>query len=126
MTDPTAPPDPSTSRPGSGVPYAPPVAGAPARTPILGILSLIAGIVGFVFGWIGVVPIVGPILAMPVPIAAVVLGFIARKKEDGPKGFWLAGIILGFVTIAFALIMLFVWIALIATAGLTYPGYYSG
>lgn len=42
-------------------------------------------------------------------IAAVVLGFLGRSKEPQAKGFWLTGLILGFVSIAIAII---VWIGL--------------
>jgi len=37
-------------------------------------------------------------------IAAIVLGFIGRNKEPQARGFWLTGIILGFVSLLIAII----------------------
>ncbi|GIT79918.1 hypothetical protein LLS1_15870 [Leifsonia sp. LS1] len=83
--------------PGYAQPYA-----APSKSPILSILSLVGGIVGIVLNiaW-GVGVLFG--------VAAVVLGFLGRSKEPQAKGFWLTGLILGFVSIAIAII---VWIGL--------------
>src|SRR6478735_1604950 len=79
--------------PGYAQPYGPPA----TKSPILSILSLVGGIVGIVINlaW-GIGFIFG--------IAAVVLGFIGRNKEPQARGFWLTGIILGFVAIAIAII----------------------
>lgn len=98
-----------------------PYAAAPAAkpTPILSIISLIAGIVSFIGGWIVIIPIVGSILHLFLPAAAVVLGFLGKKKEPAAKGMWLTGIILGFIGLAVALISLIVWIGLVATTGVT-------
>ncbi|MBN9632521.1 MAG: hypothetical protein J0I18_18255, partial [Actinobacteria bacterium] len=73
-----------------------------AKSPILSILSLIGGIVGIVltFAW-GIGFLFG--------VAGIVLGFIGRSKEPQAKGFWLTGIILGFVSVAIAIIF---WIVL--------------
>lgn len=108
MTDPQNSPPPAT-------PYAP-AGGPPAtKSPILSILSLVGGIVGallaFFFG-------VGFIFSA----AAVVLGFIARRKEPAAKGMWLTGIILGFVGIAIAL---FIWIGLAVLAAVVNSAGYS-
>lgn len=102
------------------VPEPSPYGGAPAAaksSPVLSIISLIAGIVSFLGGAIVLIPVVGSILHLFIPLAAVVLGFMGKKKEPGAKGIWLTGIILGFVGLAVALISLLVWIGLIATAG---------
>ncbi len=95
MTDSQPTPPPST-------PYVPSGA-APAKSPVLSIIALIAGIVGvllslFAFGS-GIVP----------GIAAVVLGFLGRSKEPQARGLWLTGLILGFVAIAVAIL---VWVVL--------------
>jgi hypothetical protein len=116
MTDtPPVPPTPDTP------PAAQPAAPAPAPsgpTPILSIISLVAGIVGVIGFAIVFVPIVGSILQLFIPAAAVVLGFLGKKREPfAPKGLWTAGIILGFVGLAIAVISLIVWIGLIATVG---------
>jgi hypothetical protein len=108
MTDPQYSPPPAT-------PYAP--AGGPQATksPVLSILSLVGGIVGvllsFFFG-------IGFIFSA----AAVVLGFIGRRKEPTAKAMWLTGIILGFVGIAIALI---IWIGLAVLAAVVGSASYS-
>ena len=79
---------------------------APAKpAPVYSIISLIAGIIG-VLGGLGIVwiPIVGGILQLFIPAAAVVLGFIGKKKS-ATKGMWLTGIILGFVGMAIGLLL---------------------
>ena len=85
--------------PGYQQPYGQPA----AKSPILSILSLVGGIVGIVINlaW-GIGVLFG--------IAAVVLGFIGRNKEPQARGFWLTGIILGFVSIVIAIIY---WIFLV-------------
>lgn len=79
--------------PGYAQPYGQPA----AKSPILSILSLVGGIVGIVLNlaW-GIGFLFG--------IAAIVLGFIGRNKEPQARGFSLTGIILGFVSIAIAII----------------------
>ncbi len=106
------PPPPAAPEP---TPYAAAPVAKPA--PILSIISLVAGIVSFLGGLIVFIPIVGSILHLFLPAAAIVLGFLGKKKEPAAKGMWLTGIILGFIGIAVALISLLIWIALIATAG---------
>ena len=65
------------------------------------------------------IPIVGGIMQLIIPAAAVVLGFIGKRKEPAAKGMWLTGIILGFVGIAIALLSLVFWGIALATL----PGY---
>ncbi|MGO7984060.1 hypothetical protein ACC691_40180, partial [Rhizobium johnstonii] len=76
----------------------------------------IAGIVGFVLAWIFGSGIL-------FSIAAVILGFLGRKKEPAAKGMWLTGIILGFVGILIAVIFIIFWI--IAIVALSTSGYYT-
>ena len=64
----------------------PPQSVAPTKT--FGILSLVAGIVGFVAAH-----------TVVIPVAAIVLGFIARAKEPGSQKFANWGIVLGFVAL---------------------------
>jgi hypothetical protein len=101
------------ARLGDGQPY---LGGPVRKSPVLSILSLIAGIVGLVGSWIVILPIIGSILDLFIPAAAVVLGFLGRRKEPQARGMWLAGIILGFVALAIAIIALVLWIVAIATA----------
>jgi hypothetical protein len=75
---------------------------------VLSIISLITGIIGVLssfFGW-------GLIFS----IAAIVLGFIGKSKEPAAKGFWLTGIITGFVGLAVGVIAIIILIILFATA----------
>jgi hypothetical protein len=112
--------------PGYGSPgYAAPAYGtAPSKpSPVLSILSLIAGIVGVLGFWaVFWIPIVGGILQLFIPAAAVVLGFLGKKKEPAAKGMWLTGIILGFIGVAFGLLAIIGWIVVFAVA--SSDGYY--
>jgi len=88
-----------------------------SKTPLLSILSLVAGGLSFLGGAIVFIPFVGSILALPFPIAAIILGFLGKKKEpNAAKGLWLTGIILGFVGVAVALIGLVLWIVVAAAS----------
>jgi hypothetical protein len=114
MSDPNAPQDPAggpQQPPAYGAPQQPPVPPQqpvpPQKSPILSILSLIGGIIGIVGSFF----YFGGLFA----IAAVVLGFIGRNKEPQAKGFWLTGIILGFVAIAIEIIWIIVLVAIIAS-----------
>jgi len=118
---PAAPAAPTYSAPQPAAPaqpgYTAPAYAAPpaSATPILSILSLIGGIIGILSSWF--------YFGLLFSIAAVVLGFIGKKKEPAAKGMWLTGIILGFVGIAIGLISIIVTIiAFIALAsyGATY------
>jgi hypothetical protein len=128
MTDQTPPPVPP-QEPAYSAPAAQPVYGsapqspysgaAPAqKSPILSILSLVAGIIGIVGFFVVFIPIVGSILQLFIPAAAIVLGFLGKRREPwASKGLWLTGIILGFVGLAIAIISLIGWIVLFASAG---------
>ncbi len=60
---------------------------APAPPKGLSITSLITGIVGVVaIGWF-----------VPASIAAIITGTMAKKREPYARGFWLTGIITGWV-----------------------------
>jgi len=66
-----------------------------APTPVLSIFSLVAGAASILFGQ-----------TFFLPIAAIVLGFIARRREQNGHLMSTIGIILGFV-------MLFGWLAIL-------------
>jgi hypothetical protein len=75
----------------------------------LSLISLIAGIVGLVGFFVVFIPIVGGIMQLIIPAAAVVLGFLGRRKEPAAKGMWLTGIILGFAGLAIAVLSIIFW-----------------
>lgn len=127
MSDPTTPAVPDASpvyaaappADGSTAPAAFDSTTTPAKsTALLSILSLVAGGVSFLFGWLPyLIPFIGGVLGLVVPIAAVVLGFLGKKREpNAAKGLWLAGIVLGFVGIVVSLGALIFWIVLAIAA----------
>ncbi len=87
---------------------------APAKQPVLSIISMVAGIVAVLGLPVVFVPIIGGILGLFVPAAAIVLGFLGRTREPQAKGFWLTGIITGAVAVVIALISLVVWVVVFA------------
>jgi hypothetical protein len=111
------PPAPGYTPPAPG--YTPPApaytAGGPVAPKTLSLIGLIAGIVGLLGFWIVFIPIVGSILQLFIPGAALVLGILGRKREGLPaRGFWLAAIITGIVGLVIAVIALIGWIVLFA------------
>jgi hypothetical protein len=74
---------------------------------VLSIISLITGIIGLLSSW--------AIWGLIFSIAAIVLGFLGKSKEPAAKGFWLTGIITGFVGVAEAVIVIIIAIILFAT-----------
>lgn len=93
----------------------------PSKT--LSLIGMIVGIVGLLGFWVVFLPIIGSIFGLFLPVAAVVLGFLGKKKEGLPaKPFWLTALITGFVGIGIALIALVGWIAIFA-AGSSMGGY---
>ncbi|WP_434318359.1 DUF4190 domain-containing protein [Leifsonia sp. P73] len=111
------PGQPGYGQPAYGQPapgYAQPYATAPAtKSPILSILSLVGGIAGIVLNLaFGIGAVFG--------VAAIVLGFIGRTREPQAKGFWLTGIILGFVSVAIAIIFWIFWGIFLASLSNTY------
>lgn len=111
------PGQPGYGQPAYGQPapgYAQPYATAPAtKSPILSILSLVGGIAGIILNLaFGIGALFG--------VAAIVLGFIGRTREPQAKGFWLTGIILGFVSVAIAIIFWIFWGIFLASFSNTY------
>ena len=136
------PPEPASSPYGYGTPApdAPPAYGAvppaydaasgayaaaPAKpTPLLSILSLVAGGVAFLGSAIVFIPFVGWVLGLPIPIAAIILGVLGRKREPfASKGLWLTGIILGIVSLVAVIISIIGWVLLTAFSS---TDYYTG
>jgi hypothetical protein len=89
------------------------------RTPIFSLLSLIAGIISTLGLWVAFIPFLGFFFGVWFPAAAVILGFLGRRRETPSKGLWLTGLILGFVGLGVALLALILWIVIGATGGFT-------
>jgi len=95
--------------PAASQPVYPPAAPAAApqyypaqpKTNVLGIVTLVLGILGF-----GLIPVI---------TGHIALGQIKRTNEDG-RGITLAGLILGYVTLAGWLAVAFFWVAIAAVA----------
>jgi hypothetical protein len=73
--------------------------GTPGPKQTLSLTSFILGLGGLVFSWV-----LG--LGFLASLAAIIIGFMARKREPGaPKWMALVGIIAGFVAIGIGLIV---------------------
>lgn len=83
---------------------APPQWSAPAPQPPKGlsITSMALGLSGLFLSFFG--------LGALIVIAAVVTGHLAVKRQPHAKGFWLTGLITGYIGIAFSLIYAFIWL----------------
>ena len=93
-------------------PAASPTPAAAGPKQVLSLTSLILGIAGIVFSWV-------PVLPFLASLAAIIIGFIARKNEPGaPKWMALIGIILGFVAIGLAVLFLVIAALALAAGGL--------
>ena len=103
---------PGYPQPGYAPTYSVPV---PTAAKTLSLIGMIAGIIGLLGFAIVFIPIVGSILGLFVPAAAVVLGFMGRSREGAPaKVFWITALVTGFIGLGIALIALVGWIALFA------------
>jgi hypothetical protein len=117
---PAAPVAPPTAPPAPSSPYAAPAAyaaqvGGPKQA--LSLTSFILGIAGMVFSWV-------PFLGFLASLGAIIIGFIARKREPGaPKWMSLIGIILGFVAIVIGIIVIILLVVSIALSATTYNRY---
>ena len=102
---PTPPAYPAASQP--AYPSSPAAAPQPQYYPVqpknnvLGIVTLVLGILGF-----GLIPVI---------TGHIALGQIKRTGEEG-RGITLAGLILGYVTLAGWLVVAFFWVAVAAVA----------
>lgn len=115
---PPSPPAVATPQPyGAPPPYAPAQASSygPVTPPQgLSITSMILGISGLVllFFWIGLLP----------SIAAVITGHLAQRSQPHARGFWLAGLITGYIGVGLAVLGLLAFIAFFLFAGLLSVG----
>lgn len=99
-------------------PYAAPTATAPqAYVPVpagppqgLAIASMVTGLAGLLFSMV----LFG--FGFLASVAAVVTGHIAQKRQPYAKGFWLTGIITGYVGIALSVLLFVIFLAIIAFA----------
>ena len=111
--------------PAYGAPAAGSYTGAPgAKKQVMSIIAMIAGILGVLGSGIAFIPVAGTIMGLLFPVAAVVLGFLGKKKEPLAKGFWMTGIITGFIGVVLVIVFTIILVALLAivesTPGLTY------
>jgi hypothetical protein len=112
MTDPTSP---EPARPEPARPEPVPSAPHPASTsPILSIIAMVAGILGLLIGFIG--------WGLLFAVGAVVLGHLGQRREREARGFWLTGLITGYIGIALNLIVIV--IAILAFLAFTGGGQY--
>lgn len=96
MTDPTVPEPAPYSQP------IPPLDGPAAPTPTLSIISMIVGILGLLIGFVG-----GGLLFS---VGGVVLGHLGQRREPAARGFWLTGLITGYVGILVNIVVIIIWI----------------
>lgn len=77
--------------------YPPPAYGAPPTGPPQGlaIASMVCGIVGLLFFGFGLL----------ISVAAVILGHLAQQRQAYARGFWITGLITGYVGVGLALIV---------------------
>jgi hypothetical protein len=111
MTDPVTP---EPAEPAASA-YAPPPS-AVRPSPVLSIIAMIAGILGLalgLFGW-----------GLLFSIGGVVLGHLGQRKEREAKGFWLTGLITGYIGVVLNLVVIVIWIVVFIAAINAGEGYY--
>jgi hypothetical protein len=94
-------PTPPPSTPYTGGP-------APAKSQVLSILALVAGILGVILSWTG-------IFGLIVSAAGIVLGLLGRRREPGSRALWLTGLILSIVGAVIAIILIVLAIMIVST-----------
>ena len=90
--------------------YAPYSAQPPGPPKGLSITSMVLGIVGIVFLGIGLLA----------SVAAVITGHIAQRSQPYAKGFWLTGIITGYVGAGLALLFILFYVVIVVIAATSY------
>jgi hypothetical protein len=117
----SAPPPPGYGAPSYAPAYQAGYYGAPQPPKGLAIASLVTGIGGVFFSLfygLGLFP----------SIAAIITGHLSRKRQPYAKGFWIAGLVTGYVGLLLSLIgvaFLILVIVIAVTAG-NDPGNFSG
>lgn len=100
--------------------YGQPAYGQPAPAKTLSLIGMIAGIVGLLGSGIAILPIIGSILGLFIPAAAIVLGFLGKNREGDPaRPFWLTALITGFIGVGIALVALVFWIVVFSVGSTT-------
>jgi len=112
MTDPTVPEPTPYSQP------IPPLTGSAAPSPTLSIISMIVGILGLLIGFVG-----GGLLFS---VGGVVLGHLGRRRESAARGFWLTGLITGYVGILINIVAIVIWIVVFFAVASNGDNYYYG
>jgi hypothetical protein len=131
---PPPPPVPPTVDPYAASTPPPPAYGAPAYAPAyqagyygapqppkgLSIASMVTGIVGVFFSLaygLGLFP----------SIAAIITGHMAQKRQPNAKGFWIAGLVTGYVGLVLSLVGvgLLIFVIVIAVTSANDPGSFS-
>ncbi len=96
-------------------PAHPGVAYAPQPQSGLSVASMVLGIVGIVFS-------LGYGFGLFPSIAAVITGHLARKRQPHARGYWLAGLVCGYVGLGISLLwiagLIIIAVILISTPGL--------
>jgi len=67
-----------------------------------------------------------PYLGFLSAIAGLVTGYLARRREPAGKGFWLTGIIVGWVVVGFYLLAAIIVIIVVAVSSGSGSSSYSG
>ncbi|NEM91262.1 DUF4190 domain-containing protein [Galbitalea soli] len=102
-----------------GYPAQPGYAGyAPSAPRGLSIASMVLGIVGTVFAMLygfGLLP----------SVTAIILGHVAQKRQRHARGFWLAGLITGYVGLALSIIVI-IAVAFFVAYVINTPGFQRG
>ena len=88
--------------------YAPVPAGPPTGLSLASVITGIAGLVLFLGGF-----------GFPPAVAAVVLGHLGQKRQPYARGFWLTGLITGYVGVGLSLISLVIVIVILVAAAIT-------
>lgn len=114
VTPAPASPAPAAAAPANPAPDAHPYGPAPVVNTAprgLSIASMVTGIVGLIFGFVG--------FGLLPSLAAVITGHLAQRRQPESRAYWLTGLITGYIGIGIALIFgIVILIALIAWFGL--------
>ncbi len=116
----STPPPPAYGAPAYAPAYQPGYYGAPQPPKGLSIASMVTGIVGVFFSLaygLGLFP----------SVAAIITGHMAQKRQPNAKGFWIAGLVTGYVGLVLSLVGvgLLIFVIVIAVTAANDPGSFS-